>query len=296
MAAVRSILVTIPLVLTLSCLVGCVQYDQSYATPCPDEGGTERATALRIDQSDPARRHRIVNMAGDPRETPTPRDIREARGFVNAHLDLLSVEGLLAYRSDGSASDPKSAQFVAAKRALTIDYAASDALNVIDGTPHPLLLSVYHLKNRRELDKTLEAVGGVRTLLNGEEFSDEVMGMERFTIQPGESGQLVIDRPHDGKYVAIAAGYGDGRIFVGEYPLAEYSAGGTTTFSRSRRMFRPLPLKLYAEFRPDRMAVYHDDHIFDGLRGATRIQARQVRDIRTQELGRDIGVFNGEIR
>ncbi len=294
MAILRTICIVIMTAMALPCVTGCVTYDQSYATPCLEDDGTELTTGLRLDRNDPARQHRIVNMAGDPRETPTPRDVREARGFVTAQLDLLSVEGPLAYRADGSASDPKSAQFVAAKRALTIDFNASEALNIIDGTPHPLLVSVYHLKNRRELDKTLKAVGGVKVLLNGEEFAEDVMGIERFTIQPGESGQLIIDRPHDGKFVAIAAGYGDGRVFVGEYPLAEYSANGTTTFSRARRMFRPLPLKLYADFRPDRMAVYHDDHVYDGLRGATRIQARNVRDIRRQELTNNNNAFTLE--
>ncbi|MCC8166459.1 MAG: type VI secretion lipoprotein TssJ [Planctomycetes bacterium] len=283
MTILRSLLFMISIIVAIPSLAGCVRYDQSYATPCLEEDGAESSAAIRVDRKDPARQHRIVNMAGDPRHTPTPRDIREARSFVNASVELLAVDGPLAYRSDGSASHPKSVEYVAAKRALTIEYIASDALNMIDGVPHPLLVSVYHVKNRRELDKTLNAVGGVEVLLNGEEFTDEVTGIERFTIQPGESGHLIIDRPHDGKYVAIAAGYGDGRVFVGEYPLGEYNTSGTSIISNRRSMYRPLPLKLFADFRPDRMAVYHDDLVYDSLRGVTRLQARNVRDIRFKE-------------
>ncbi len=249
-----------------------------------NEGNGRLPFGLRLDpQGDPERPIRAENLAGDPRTNPSPRDLREARAFTQAQADLYQQGGGIKYRADGSASNPKDVDYISEKRALRIEYYADPALNSADGMPRALDLVIYHLSNRNAFDSLAKSGEGRLTLLEGEEFDPSVKGVDRFCLQPGEQGNWEIDRPEDGKYIAVVAGYPDIKTYVKEYGLGNWTKKGKTDFAvgfgvkTSTEMYMPLPLSLRMDLGAKTMLVLNTDRIYDNLRNVARLTAGEFR-------------------
>ncbi len=255
------------------------------ALPTQGQDGNGRLPfGLRLDpQGDPARSIRAENLAGDPRLNPSPRDLREARAFTQAQADLYQQGGGIKYRADGSASNPKDVDYISEKRALRIEYYADPGLNNADGMPRALDLCIYHLSNRNAFDSLAKSEEGRQTLLEGGEFDPSVKGVERFCLQPGEKGNWEIDRPEDGKYVAIVAGYPEVKTYVKEYGLGNWTKKGKMDFAvgigvkTSTEMYMPLPLSLRMDLGAKTMLVLNTDRIYDNLRNVARLTAGEFR-------------------
>ena len=236
---------------------------------------------------DPYRTARAAHLSADPRETPTPGELRAARALALAELEIVQSGGNIMYRSDGSSSQPRSVDFVASANALTLDYAASDNLNCIDGGPHALLLVVYHLSDRAALDQLAGHEAGMVKLLEGGYFDESVKGVRTHVVQPGNSGTLILDRPDKGKYVAIVAGYAEPdkrtSLYVGEYGVGEWISPGETPFHRGKRMYMPLPLHLAADLDRLDMTVRSTGRVYGSMQKVSHLLARQTRHLTVRQ-------------
>lgn len=254
----------------------------------PGSPGRRVALPVRLDP-DPnnARTIRAAYRRDEPYTRPTPREQREARVMVLAEADLLAKGGIPTYRGDGSASNPSAVKFVSAPGALTLDYIASPQLNSIDELPHALRVVVYHLSDRAELDRLAEHEDGIRKLLEGEYFDEAVKGVRKHHIQPDSSGQLLIDRPEGGRYVAVVAGYdaphAGSSVYVTEYSLGQWDMPGETLAHRSKDMFSPLPLHLQAALGDVGMAVQDTGRIFGNMKRVTNLNRQQARHVAVQK-------------
>lgn len=220
-------------------------------------------------------------MSSDPREKPSYREQREARAMALAQAELLSQGGGIRYRSDGSSSEPNQVEYVASKGALTIEYLASDQLNRADDLPHALVLVVYHMTNRAALDQLARTEDGIGRLLEGKPFDNTVLSVEQHYIQPGTGGVLTVNRPADGRYVALVAGYATPEartsVFVTEYGVGRYVKDGKALLDKRYYMFMPLPLNLAASLGDTEMWVKDTGLIYGDMRRVTNLLWRQQR-------------------
>lgn len=215
---------------------------------------------------DAQRAERQARLAGDPVLLPTPREQRAARAMALAELKMIVEGDTVLHRSDGSASRPDAVKFVSTPGGLTLDYAADDALNRFDGIPHALLLVVYHLSDRAALNQLATHEDGLRKLLKGEIFDSSVKSVRKHFVQPGASGTLLLERPEDGRFVALVAGYAEPSsgtsLYVAEYGVAEWLAPGTTKVHNRKKMYTPLPMHLMASLAPEAMSVKNTTRVF----------------------------------
>ena len=197
-----------------------------------------------------------------------------------AQVEVLKTGGSISYRGDGSSSSPDNVRFVSSPGALTIDYSATNMLNAVEGTPHALTVVIYHLTDRVALDQRSRSEEGLRRLLDGEVFDDAVVGVRRITLQPSSKGQLVIDRPENGRFVALVAGYHGlqtpASLYVTNYHLGRWMAEGNSIISKDRWMYSSLPLNLRVNLGEDGMQVTDTGLIYDSMRDVTTLTWRQT--------------------
>lgn len=268
--AVFTIRFRVLLALTLSSatLAGCVRLDTSYAE---------------------ARAERAERLAGDPRTRPTPQEQRRARAMVEAQANHLTGGGAIRYRADGSASSPEKVRFVACPGALTLDFTALPSLNCRDGLPHAMTVAVYHLSDRAALDQIARTGEGIRRLLEGDRFDESVLSVRQLSVQPDSNGRLLVDRPENGRFVAVVAGHHEPdrvtSLYVTEYPLGRWSQKGESRLHWDQHMYMPLPLSLSATFREKDMQVRDTGLIYGDMRRVTDLTWDQMRYFTIAELG-----------
>lgn len=244
---------------------------------------------VRLDDSyAEARTARGERLAGDPRVRPTPQEQRRARAMVEAQANHLVSGGGIRYRGDGSASSPEQVRFVACPGALTVDYEALPALNCHDGQPHAMVFVVYHLTDRAGLDQIARTGEGIRRLLAGDRFDESVLSVRQLTLQPDSGGQLIVDRPENGRFVALIAGYNDPHpttsLYVAEYQLGRWSKEGETAIHKSQYMYTPLPLNLTVRFAEKEMQVRDTGFIYGDMRRVTEMTWDQMRHFTKAQL------------
>ena len=215
----------------------------------------------------------------NPALRPSFRELRQARATAYAEADMTRRGGNTYVRYDGSSSNPNQVKFAAAPGALGLRITASPRLNAVENTPTALVLVVYHLSDRSALDVLAATETGMRRLLRGELFDASVKSARQLFIQPGMTAELALERPEDGRYVAVVAGYNrpDARtgLHVAPYGVGEYKKKGETAFHRTVSMFMPLPMNLGVSLGETMMTVSETASIHHNLRDSTRLQRAQ---------------------
>ncbi|MCD8351719.1 MAG: type VI secretion system lipoprotein TssJ [Planctomycetaceae bacterium] len=116
---------------------------------------------------------------------------------------------------------------------MTLNLAVSDRVNCIDGNPASLVICVYQLDMRRDFDGLVDDPASFQRLLEGEKFSDSVLGRERYFLNPGENKRILIERRPGTRLLGLAAGY---------YNSSPQDASLVIVLpSAERRMLRPAP-------------------------------------------------------
>ncbi|MDR3078363.1 MAG: type VI secretion lipoprotein TssJ [Planctomycetota bacterium] len=242
----------------------------------------------------------------DPALRPSLRELRQARADAWLEREIAAGGGLIRYADDGSSSWPDKVKFVAAPNALALGIRADSCLNFIDGAPQTLVLTIYHLTQPVNINHLLSLENREQDLSKGigprfiaEEMNSvidmavvlpvirlgaSVVGVERFTIQPGQNGILSLSRPENGRYIAIVADYrqrddsGANFTHVAEYPIGRYEQKekGWAFLPRHVTMFRPLPLNLEVELGPGAMRIYESGKLLHPLRDVRVASAYRV--------------------
>lgn len=248
-------------------------------------------SAVKLDKAPAAgeRTARAGRLAVDPTVLPSPREQRAARALAMAEHSIITQDGgALLYRSDGSSSRAHNVSFVPAPGALTLDYRASDDLNLTDGVPHALRLVVYHLSDRAAFDQLSRHTEGMRKLLQGDDFDESVKSVRVHSVQPGTAGTLRVNRPEDGKFVAVVAGYAEPSaktsLYVTEYGIGQWYAPGATPMHRRKTMYSPLPLRLAANLEPTSLVVRNTGRIYGATQKVHRLLAEQTRHLTTDNF------------
>lgn len=93
------------------------------------------------------------------------------------------------------------------KGAIDLRLKADPELNLYQGSPHTLVLCVYHLKDPNAFNQTLEEKEGLSKLLECTRFDPSFSFAKRLVVQPGQELVESLDRAEGTKYVALVAGY-----------------------------------------------------------------------------------------
>lgn len=216
-----------------------------------------------------------------------------AHAMAGAEMRLVRDGYLQLYSWDGSASNPSKVDFVASSKALTLEYRASEKLNCVDDRAHALQLVIYHLSDREELDRLSTDEGGMRALLEGGYFDKSVKHVRIFNVQPGAKGQLIIDRPDGGRFIAVVAGYAqpdrEASLYVTEYGIGRWITKGEKEGSRSKFMFKPMPLTINVSLGDTEMAARNAGRMLGELYRTQDLLPAQVDELILDELGWDAG-------
>ena len=96
-----------------------------------------------------------------------------------------------------------------AEKAIQIQYRADENLNRYQDMPHTLLLVVYQVGDINPFNNLTKDAAGLTTLLKGEKFDQSVLAVDKSFIEPGQTGEIALDRYENVKWVGIVAGYYD---------------------------------------------------------------------------------------
>lgn len=91
--------------------------------------------------------------------------------------------------------------------AIQLTYQADPFLNIYNGQPQALLLVVYQLADNNTFLDLATSGDGLLVLLSAKPFDSSVMSVRQYFIEPGESGNILIDRVEKTQWVGITAGY-----------------------------------------------------------------------------------------
>lgn len=106
-----------------------------------------------------------------------------------------------------AAQKPPPPEWLPGPEEITLQLRNDGQLNMVDGTPHTLLLCVYQLKNTNTINQLSEDLEGLRNLLECDLFDGSVASSRKLIAYPGQNQTFVLDRAEGAKYVAIVAGY-----------------------------------------------------------------------------------------
>ncbi len=214
--------------------------------------------------------------APNPCGQPSYAEIRKAKAEAQVAAEAKAAGGDLLKAPDGSSSNPNEVKFVAAPGALAMRIDASQDLNKIDGLPHALVLVIYQLSDRTAFDQLAANPDGIRKLLEGAAFDVSVKSVRQIYIQPGMHSTLALERPEDGKYVAMVAGYNhptvSSSIFTTSYGLGNYTKKNGL-LARSQTIYCPRPLNLIVNLGPSNLSVSASSQaIFDNAQNSAPLR------------------------
>lgn len=224
---------------------------------------------IRYDDSAANARHvRADCPTADPCTVPSISELRKAKADAIMAAEIKAQGGDTQIKSDGSSSNPSEVKFVASPGALSINLLAEENLNSFDGTPHALVLNIYHLEDRAFFDQLASNSEGVRKLLGRDATDTSIKAVRQLFIQPGTHSVLNIERSENGRYVAIVAGFDSmdpaRSIFVSSYGIGHYKQK-KGALAKSQDMFSPLPLNLIVHLGPNSMSVSETEELIDNL-------------------------------
>jgi type VI secretion system VasD/TssJ family lipoprotein len=93
------------------------------------------------------------------------------------------------------------------KDAIQLHMKSDPQLNLYQGSPHTLLVCLYHLRDPNAFNQLVDEKDGVSKLLECSRFDPSVTHFKRFVMQPDKELTESLDRPEGAKYVGIVAGY-----------------------------------------------------------------------------------------
>lgn len=93
------------------------------------------------------------------------------------------------------------------KDAIRLHLVSDPNLNLFGGSPHTLLLCVYHLRDPNGFNQVRDEKDGLVKLLECTRFDPSVTYAKRIIVQPGQETTETLDRAEGARYVAVVAGY-----------------------------------------------------------------------------------------
>lgn len=101
----------------------------------------------------------------------------------------------------------ESAQAVYANGAIQLKLKAEPMLNAFNDTANSCTVVIVQSKQRAQLDKLLNNPTLLRTVFNGNGVSEGLLQIDSYTMMPGQTVALHIDRVEESRYIAVIAGY-----------------------------------------------------------------------------------------
>ncbi len=95
------------------------------------------------------------------------------------------------------------------KDAVRLQLQSDPNLNLFAGSPHTLLLCVYHLRDPNAFHQVIDEKDGLVKLLECSRFDPSVTYARRFVVQPRQHLMEFLDRAEGTRYVAVVAGYSE---------------------------------------------------------------------------------------
>jgi type VI secretion system VasD/TssJ family lipoprotein len=95
------------------------------------------------------------------------------------------------------------------KDAVRLHLQSDPNLNLFAGSPHTLILCVYHLRDPNAFHQTVDERDGLVKLLECSRFDPSVTYAKRFVVQPRQQLTETLDRAEGARYVAVVAGYSE---------------------------------------------------------------------------------------
>jgi type VI secretion system VasD/TssJ family lipoprotein len=118
-----------------------------------------------------------------------------------------------------------------AKDAIRLHLKSDPQLNLYQGSPHTLLVCMYHLRDPNAFNQLVDEKDGLSKLLECSRFDPSVTNAKRLVIQPDKETTESLDRPEGAKYVGIVAGYyylqKDRAVRFFPIPVVEEKKGNT---------------------------------------------------------------------
>ncbi|WP_186441041.1 type VI secretion lipoprotein TssJ [Desulfamplus magnetovallimortis] len=94
-------------------------------------------------------------------------------------------------------------------RGIEISYHADNMLNEYKGTSHAIQVVIYQFDSINKFNELAGFREGLIKLLKAENFDPSVKFIQKVFVDPGASGELILDRAENGQWVGIVAGYYD---------------------------------------------------------------------------------------
>lgn len=242
---------------------------KTMATTPPPPPPARNFLGIRFDRNAAKARQERANCPPvDPCTVPSYSELRKAKADAQMTAEIKAQKGDTQIKPDGSSSNPTEVKFVSSPGALGINLIAEANLNAFDGTPHALVLNIFHLEDRTFFDQLASTSEGIRKLLGRDVVDPSIKSIRQLFIQPGTHSTMSIERSENGRYVALVAGFDrmdpSRSVYVSTYGIGHYKKKAGA-LAKSQDMFSPLPLNLAVHLGADGMTVSQTEELFDNL-------------------------------
>jgi type VI secretion system VasD/TssJ family lipoprotein len=116
------------------------------------------------------------------------------------------------------------------KDEIVVHLKSDPQLNLYQGSPHTLVVCLYHLRDPNAFNQLVDEKDGVPKLLECGRFDPSVTNAKRYIIHPNKELTESLDRPEGAKYVGIVAGYyslkKEGAVRFFQIPVTEEKKKG----------------------------------------------------------------------
>jgi len=117
------------------------------------------------------------------------------------------------------------------KDEIRIHLKSDPQLNLYQGSPHTVVVCMYHLRDPNAFYQLVDEKDGLPKLLECGRFDPSVTNAKRFIINPSKELTESLDRPEGAKYVGIVAGYytlkKEGTVRFLQIPVIEEKKSGS---------------------------------------------------------------------
>lgn len=116
------------------------------------------------------------------------------------------------------------------KEEIVIRLKSDPQLNLYQGSPHTLVVCMYHLRDPNTFNQLVDEKDGLPKLLECSRFDPSVTNAKRYILHPNKELTESLDRPEGAKYVGIVAGYyslkKEGAVRFFQIPVTEEKKRG----------------------------------------------------------------------
>lgn len=134
--------------------------------------------------------------------------------------------------------------------AITINYVATNPLNVANQQSHTLMLAVVQTTSLQSIQHFLQTARGIGHFLEKDKSEDEAehLFVHRYYVTPGERQQLHITRMAGMKFVTLIAAYNvlnpNQTVKIFDIPIEGHVDG----IEFWKRVYAPAPLNIHIHF------------------------------------------------